>query len=151
MGRWIWLAQDSALLRRNKQRRIVFLSQLRFVNFWGALKVFAASLDVVFLIRNLHFDSLNHIEVLFTGGLIFKIIRVVNHAEVKSLVLCWFDPRVEHLLYRRTLYAARSDVSKVFSLRVKRERPFVFGLLAAIVCLLYHNESPSVLLKHPLA
>jgi len=88
MGRWIWLAQDSALLRRNKQRRIVFLSQLRFVNFWGALKVFATSLDVVFLIRNLHFDSRNHIEVLFTGGLIFKIIRVVNYAEVKSLVLC---------------------------------------------------------------
>jgi hypothetical protein len=121
------------------------------VNFWGALKVFTTCLDVVFLIRNLNFDSLNHIKVLFTRGLIFKIIRVVNHAEVKSLVLCWFHPRVEHLLYRRTLYAARSDFSKVFSLRVKRECPFVFGLLAAIVCLLHHNKSPPVLLKHPLA
>jgi hypothetical protein len=122
------------------------LSQLRSVNFWGALKVFATSLNFVFLIRNLHFDSLNHIDVLFTGGLVFEIIRVMNHAEVKSLVLCWFDPRVKHMLYRRTLYAARSDISKVFSLRVKRECSFVFGLLAAIVCLLYHNESPPVLL-----
>jgi len=98
---------------------IVFLSQLRFVNFWGALKVFTTSLDVVFLIRNLNFDSLNHLQVLFSWSLIFKIIWVMNHAKVKSLVLRWFDPCIKNLLNLRILYATWSTVTKIFSLSIK--------------------------------
>jgi hypothetical protein len=121
------------------------------VNFWRALKVFSPSLYVVFLIRHLPFDFHKHIEVLFPGCLVFKIIRMVDHAKVKCLVLCWFNPSVKHLLHRYSLNATRARVSVVLPLGIKRKCSFIFRLLADAIRLFKHDKSPAMFLEHSFA
>jgi hypothetical protein len=74
----------------------------------------------------------------------------MNHAEIKRLVLGRLDPRINYLLLGNRGYSNRGAISQILTLAVKREGPFVLGLLAASCRFLQHKESPAMFLHHAL-